>query len=64
MKRSILNMGKALNKTEQKNILGGGETIKKLDPHCDRVVHEGLCYSYSFGGGIAAGKYYEFPCNC
>jgi len=35
MKKSILNLGKALTKSEQKNVFGGeGTTISEFDPNC------------------------------
>ncbi len=51
MKKSILNLGKTLNKTEQKNINGGSDnpinsckcdsrTGKYYDPHCGSTCHE------------------------
>lgn len=36
MKKSILNLGKALNKTEQKKINGGSV--------CDYYIENGLCF--------------------
>ena len=39
MKKSILNLGKALNKAEQKNVFGGN-VITHYNPDCDGA-HDG-----------------------
>lgn len=39
MKKSILNIGKALNKTQQKNVLGGNVIKHKPEIECI----EGMC---------------------
>ena len=43
MKKSILNLGKALNKAEQKQINGGLTELRKSD-FCDKYVTE-ITYS-------------------
>ncbi len=40
MKKSILNLGKALNKLEQKSVFGG-ISLRKYYENSDNVVNEG-----------------------
>ncbi len=48
MKKSILNIGKALNKVEQKSINGGGKTLCNTDYDCCGVGNP--LYSYICNG--------------
>ena len=76
MKKSVLNLGKALQKEEQKNVFGGVDKIKKYDENCSNVVTEGKCWScgipYGYepfqvefvGLGVNGSDIYHYSCSC
>ena len=59
MKKSILNLGNVLSKKEQKQV-SGGANLTKLDPNCERVVNEGICWGYSMEAQYDYGSEYEY----
>ena len=77
MKKSILNLGKALQSEEQKKVFGGVDKITKFDPKCEKVVSEGKCWSYEYpygyepfqveivGNGVNGNDIvYHYSCDC
>lgn len=80
MKKTILNLGNALSRAEQKKIKGGeGTVISWDDPACDYFIPDsnGRCYAYSLGSippgsgivwepglGGTGGGMYSYDCDC
>ena len=71
MKKQILSIGKALNKTEQKSIKGGfgGGGYGECTTDCDcfflyqsNLTFGYICVSSPFGGKCERGIYLEPPC--
>ena len=64
MKKQILNLGKALNKAEQKEINGGVARFCVCDSDCGSGNHccSGRCY-VAYGPGYPTNTCPPQPCN-
>jgi len=56
MKKSILSLGKTLNKNEQQNVFGGSLPAE-FTRECDTNTHPGCNCFYSYGWNEDTGEY-------